>query len=98
MEEYQVEFSEEAIADLDSSFEWGCEKWGAVEAATWYIDTRDSINDLLGSIPLGHPFAPENDQFEVEARQLILGRYCVIFNVTGSVVTILHIRGPYSGS
>ena len=98
MAKYQVEFSEEAIADLEGSFEWGCEKWGAVEAATWYVDTRDSIFDLLSAFPLGHPIAPENDQYEVEARQLTLDRYSVIFNVTDNVVTILHIRGPYSGS
>lgn len=98
MPKYLVEFSEEAIADLDSSFEWGCEKWGVAEAATWYFDTRDSLIELLGSFPYGHPIAQENDEYEFEARQLILGRYRVVFNINGRVVTILHIRGPYSGS
>jgi plasmid stabilization system protein ParE len=98
MKDYEVEFSKEAIGDLDASFEWGCERWGTVEAASWYFDMRDSIYDLLGSFPLGHPLSPENDEYEVETRQLTLGRYCVIFNVTNNVVTILHIRGPYSRS
>lgn len=96
MRTYQVEFSEKAIADLDTSFEWGCEKWGTVKAATWYFATRHSIYSLLGSFPLGHPIAPENAEYSVEVRQLILGRYRIIFNVTDTVVTILHIRGPYS--
>ncbi|MGB7070812.1 MAG: type II toxin-antitoxin system RelE/ParE family toxin [Pyrinomonadaceae bacterium] len=95
MKTYQLEFSKEAIADLDTSFEWGCEKWGTEEAADWYFDFRESITKRLGSFPLGQPIAPENDEYDVEARQLIIGRYSVIFNVNGNVVTILHIRGPY---
>ena len=98
MPSYDVEFSEEAIADLDSSFEWGCEEWGTVEAATWYVQTRDSINKMLGSFPLSQPIAPENDEYEVEVRQMIIGRYHVIFNVENRNVTILHIRGPYTGA
>jgi plasmid stabilization system protein ParE len=98
MKTYQVEFSKEAILDLDTSFEWGCETWGTDEAAAWYFDFRDSITKLLGSFPLGHPIAPENDEYDVETRQLILGRYSVIVDVTGTIVTILHFRGPYSGS
>ncbi len=98
MSDYQVEFTEEAIDDLDTSFEWGCEKWGTIEASAWYIATRDSIYNLLRSFPLGHPISPNDCEYEVEIRQLILGRYRVLFNVTADVVTIIHIRGPYSGS
>lgn len=97
MARFDVEFSSEAIADLEASFEWGCERWGRIEAATWYVQINESINQLLTSFPLGHPIAPENDEYDVEVRQLILGRYIVVFNVEGSLVTILHIRGPHTG-
>ena len=98
MKTYQVEFSKEAMSDLDASFEWGRETWGTDEAIAWYIDFRESIMKLLISFPLRQPIAPEDDEYDVETRQLILGRYRMIFNVKGRVVTILHIRGPYSGT
>ena len=94
---YDLEYSEEAITDLDSSFEWGCERWGSIEAGAWYVEMRDSINRMLGSFPLSQPLAPENDEYEVEVRQMIIDRYSVIFNIEDKVVTILHVRGPYTG-
>ena len=95
---YQVEFSEEAVADFQSSFEWGCDNWGRETAAKWYVESRDSINRLLGAFPLSQPIAPENEEYDVEVRQMILGRYRVLFNIDASVVTVLHIRGPYPGN
>ncbi|MGH9947509.1 MAG: type II toxin-antitoxin system RelE/ParE family toxin [Pyrinomonadaceae bacterium] len=97
MSRFNVEYSEEAIADLDSSFEWGCERWGAIEAENWYIEVRDSVSKMLGSFPFSQPLAPEAEEYKVEVRQMIIGRYCIIFNVEGNVVTILQVRGPYTG-
>lgn len=97
MPSYEIEYSDEAIADLDSSLAWGFERWGAVEAATWYVEMTDSISKTLGSFPLGQPLAPENSEYGVEVRQMIVGRYCVIFSVRAKVVTVLHVRGLYTG-
>ena len=97
MTNYDVEFSEEAIADLDSSFEWGRETWGAVEAAAWYIEIRDSITKMLSTFPLSQPIALDDDEYVFEVRQMVIDRYHVIFNIENKRVTILHIRGPYIG-
>ena len=96
MKRYEVEFSEKAIADLDASFEWGCEKWGASQAATWYFETRDKINHRLSISPLGCPLAPHTERYKAEARVLVIGRYNVVFHLEGKLVTILHIRGPFN--
>ena len=97
MKHYSVPFSEDAIAEFASSIEWGRETWGEEEALAWYADIRNSIRQLLSSFPLSQPIAPDNNQYEVEVRQMLIGRYRVLFNVTHMVVTLLHIRGPYTG-
>lgn len=96
MKRYEVEFSEKAIADLDKSFEWGCEMWGPPQAAKWYFDIRDKISDLLSKSPLGCPLAPQEELYNAETRVLVIRRYNVVFHVDGKLVTILHIRGPFT--
>jgi len=98
MKRYEVEFSQTAIADIDSSFEWGCEKWGVAEAASWYFTIRDTINARLTASPLGCSPAPEQHRYRAPARVLVIDRYNVIFHVERSLVTILHIRGPFTES
>ncbi len=97
MKHYSVTFSEDAIAEFASSIQWGCDTWGEVQAWHWYADTRNSIRQMLKTFPLSQPLAPDNDQYEIEVRQMLVGRYRVLFNVTKNEVTVLHIRGPYSG-
>jgi hypothetical protein len=42
--------------------------------------------------------APENDEFVEEIRQMIVGRYRVLFTIQGRKVHVLHVRGAYIGS
>ena len=97
MKRYRVVFSREALDDLYSSYEWGRDNWGEESAMQWYADTRNSIRQLLSSFPLSQNIAPDNEEFDVETRQMLVGRYRVLFNVEESVVTILQIRGSYTG-
>ncbi len=96
MKRFEVEFSHEAIADLDQSFEWGCEEWGPPQAANWYIVIRDKINERLSKSPLACPLAPQQQRYKVETRVLVIDRYNVLFHLEGKLVTILHIRGPFT--
>jgi plasmid stabilization system protein ParE len=96
MTRYRVTFSEDAVAELASSLQWGCENWGEEAAWRWYADMRNSIRQLLGTFPLSQSVAPDDNWYDVEVRQMIVGRYRVIFNVEGRTVTVLHIRGPYT--
>lgn len=96
MKRFVVEFSDEAIADLDASFEWGCEVWGAPQAAKWYFEIRDRITEMLSKSPLGYPLAPQQHRYKAETRVLTIERYNVLFHIEGKLVTILHIRGPFT--
>ena len=46
-------------------------------------------------MPKGFPLAPENDEFNEEIRQMIVGRYRVLFTVRRGKVHVLHVRGAY---
>lgn len=95
MKKLEIEFSDEAIADLDASFEWGCAVWGPQQAAKWYFDIRDRINAVLSMSPLGCPLAPQQELYNAEIRVLVINRYNILFHIEGKRVTIIHIRGPF---
>lgn len=95
MKRFAVEFTENAIADLDASFEWGCEVWGPQQAAEWYFEMRDRIIEQLTVAPLKCPLAPQQHLYAAETRVLVICRYNVLFHVHGTSVSILHIRGPF---
>ncbi|MBK9163025.1 MAG: type II toxin-antitoxin system RelE/ParE family toxin [Acidobacteria bacterium] len=96
MKRFEVEFTDQAIADLDASFEWGCEVWGPEQAAKWYFEMRDMLIEQLSRAPLGYPLTPQQQLYNAETRVLAVGRYNVLFHLDGNVVTILHIRGPFT--
>jgi plasmid stabilization system protein ParE len=98
MKPFAVIFSDDAVADLTSSVEWGLENWGDARTWMWYSDLKKKIVLVLSTAPLAQPPAPDGDAYEIEVRQLTVGRYRVLFAISKRVVTILHVRGPYSGS
>lgn len=95
MKHYIVVFSENAVSDLSSSIQWGIETWGEELAQEWYSEIKTSILKLLGQFPLSQPIAPDNHEYNVEVRQMVVGRYRVLFTIKGRKVVILHIRGPH---
>jgi plasmid stabilization system protein ParE len=96
MKRFEIEFTDQAIDDLDASFEWGCEIWGTAQAAKWYFEMRDRIIEQLTRSPLACPLTPQQHLYSAETRVLVIGRYNVLFHIDGKLVTILHIRGPFT--
>ena len=86
----------DAEMDIDSSFQWGCRRWGRKNANTWLRELRHAIVNRLTSTPLSGSIAPESDELGIPIRQLILGRYRVLYLVEKKAVTILHVRGSYN--
>lgn len=97
MKRYRVEFTEESEQDIANSYEWGREEWGEAAARRWYLKLRSHTRDLLMRFPLGQPLAPESDEAGREIRQLIFGRYRILFDIVDRTVRVFHVRGAYIG-
>ena len=97
MKRYDVVFEETAQADVRGSYDWGCRVWGKKEAQRWLRELRTAVSKQLSLVPRGFPIAPEGDEFSEEIRQMIVGRYRVLFTIRKRRVHVLHIRGPYVG-
>ena len=98
MKRYVVIFEDSAQANVRESFEWGCRAWGKREARQWARQLRTSVFEQLRVVPKAFPLAPENDEFSEEIRQMIVGRYRVLFTIKGREVHVLHVRGAYVGA
>ena len=96
MKKFVVEFSYAAEDELIESIVWGIENWGEQEAFRWARQFRSETQRKLAVFPLGLSRAPEREDSVFDIRQLIIGRYRVLFVVNEEIVTILGIRGPYS--
>jgi plasmid stabilization system protein ParE len=97
MKRYAVIFEESAQRDVRESYDWGCRAWGKKEARRWVRQLREAVSSQLALIRKGFPLAPENDEFSDEIRQMIVGRYRVLFTIKGRRVHVLHVRGSYVG-
>lgn len=95
MKRYAVLFEESAQASLRQSYDWGCRKWGKQQAQKWARELRTAVFQQLAVTPKGFPLAPEDDEFVEEIRQMMVGRYRVLFTIQGRTVHVLHIRGAY---
>ena len=95
MKRYAVFFEESAQADVRDSYEWGCRVWGRREAQQWARQLRTAVSRQLAIVPKGFALAPEGDEFLEEIRQMVVGRYRVLFTIGGRKVHVLHVRGAY---
>jgi len=95
MKRYDVVFEESARADVRGSYDWGCRFWGKKEAQRWVRQLRAAILKQLSLMPRGFPLAPERDEFPEEIRQMIVGRYRVLFTIRKHKVHVLHVRGAH---
>jgi plasmid stabilization system protein ParE len=98
MKRYAVVFEESAQADVRGSYDWGCRVWGKKEAQRWVRELRTAVSRQLSLVPGGFPLAPENAEFSEEIRQMIVGRYRVLFTIKKRKVHVLHVRGSYGSS
>lgn len=97
MKRYLVIFEDSAQTDVRGAYEWGCRAWGKRRAQQWVRQLRTAVLKQLGVVPKGFPLAPEDDEFSEEIRQMVIGRYRVLFTIKGRQVHVLHVRGAYVG-
>jgi len=87
---------ESAQIDLHESYDWGCRTWGKRETQQWARELRSAVLKQLAVTPKAF-LAPENDEFFEEIRQMVVGRYRVLFTIKRRKVHVLHVRGAYVG-
>jgi plasmid stabilization system protein ParE len=97
MRRYEVIIEDSAQEDVRESYDWGCRTWGKLQAQQWAGQLRTAVFKQLGVVPKAFPLAPENDEFSEEIRQMMIGRYRVLFTIRGRRVHVLHVRGAYIG-
>ena len=95
MKRYAVVFEASAQADVRNSYDWGCRVWGKKETQRWVRKLRTAITKQLSLVPKGFQLAPENDEFTEEIRQMIVGRYRILFTMKKLTVHVLHVRGAH---
>jgi len=93
-----VIIEDSAQENVRESYDWGCRTWGKRQAQQWARELRTAVFKQLGIVPKAFPLAPENDEFSEEIRQMIVGRYRVLFTIRGRKVHVLHVRGAYIGA
>lgn len=98
MKRYAVVFEESAQANVRESYDWGCRAWAKQEAKQWVRQLRTAVSQQLAIVPKGFSLAPEDDEFSEEIRQMVVGRYRVLFTIRGRKVHVLHVRGAYVGA
>ena len=95
MKRYVVVFEASGQINVREYYDWGCRAWGKKEAKRWVRQLREAVFSQLALIPKGFPLAPEDDEFSEEIRQMIVGRYRVLFTIRRRKVHVLHVRGSY---
>ncbi len=65
------------------------------KSSSWVTEIEKKVMQL-GQFPEAHPFARENENHDIELRQLVFGRgrnkYRIIFTVQSKDVVVLDIR------
>ena len=94
MKKYQVEMTATAEAELREAYLW-IQEDSPERAVRWRKGLLKQI-ERLETLPERCPFAPENEFFAEDIRQLLHGqrggRYRILFVIEKDTVYVLHIR------
>src|SRR5437763_16573368 len=90
MKTYRVEPTDKALVDAGEVYFWLNEQ-SAEAALRWYEGLLTAFRSLAKN-PLRCPLAPESAFFEEEIRQLLYGKYRILFTVAGATVFVLRVR------
>jgi plasmid stabilization system protein ParE len=90
MTDYRVEPTDKALVDAGEAYFWISEQSEGA-ALRWYEGLMKAFRSLEKN-PLRCPLAPESAVFEEEIRQLIFGKYRILFTVEKETVFVLRVR------
>lgn len=87
---YEIDFTEQAQTEADEAFEW-IAQYSPEKATLWYFDLMERL-DSLKTFPKRCGLALESYEFKEEVRQLLFGKYRILFQIEDETVYILHVR------
>ena len=90
MKTYRVEPTDKALVDAGEAYFWISEQSEGA-ALRWYEGLLKAFRSLEKN-PLRCPLAPESAFFKEKIRQLIYGKYRILFIVEGETVFVLRVR------
>ena len=88
--ELKVEISPGAFQDIDEIVAY-IHANAPLNAARWHTQLFEKL-EKFGTFPRGYPLAPENEYCDFEVRQLVFGRYRILFTVDDECVYVLTVR------
>jgi plasmid stabilization system protein ParE len=88
---YDVVVESWARKNIDDAFRWMVTNTSPENAVLWYLEIYGAM-DSLRNFPARCGLALENRFFKEEIRQLICGKYRILFEIDGETVRVLHVR------
>ena len=87
---YEVNLTDQAHAEAEFAFKW-IEQSSPTNAVEWFNGLVDAVETLC-SMPERCSVAPESQDVGQEIRQLLYGKFRIIFSIEKQTVYVLHIR------
>jgi plasmid stabilization system protein ParE len=87
---FRIVIEPQAYAEIDEAYAW-IAQLSPEQATLWYFDITERIESLQNS-PYRCALARENSHFPEEIRQLLFGKYRILFTVRDEEVHVLHVR------
>jgi plasmid stabilization system protein ParE len=87
---YRIEITEPANREIEETENWIAAD-SSIAAEHWASGLFEALRSL-DTMPARCPLAPEDKEHAEEIRQLIYGRYRVLFTIRPDRVVILHVR------
>jgi plasmid stabilization system protein ParE len=87
---FKVQITEQAEAELNEAYEWIASQ--SLEQAVIWFNGLVEAADTLSTFPERCPRAPESTELDLEIRQLLYGKYRLMFIVRDDTVYLLHVR------
>ena len=87
---YRIELSRRAECDSEEAFLYIRER-APLNAVRWRHGLEAKLR-VLERMPASFALAPENQDTTIEVRQLLYGRYRILYTIRGSTVFVLTVR------
>jgi len=87
---YTLNITSEAVADVEDARSTIAEY--SAQSAERFINLIDQSFESLTFMPNRHPLAPEAATHGRDIRQMVVGKYRVLYTVVYQVVNILRVR------